>query len=221
MSRRAGVTSPTGPRRNEVWEGDHFEVTIKVRIAGKTCTPWITWFVDRAHAAICGLAVSSEAPRRAAVLLALRSAMRTGEQSLPLGGIPERICVDCGKALLSDPLRAALIQLGVTVECLPPCQPHRKTAIEQVNSAAQRMFFSTLPGYRDAGQGVSGALAGTDAPPLEFADFVTHLSEWVAWWNCKHVSSAQGKTPAEAWAADSTPIRHADPDDLRTLLLDS
>ncbi|MGN9846527.1 Mu transposase C-terminal domain-containing protein [Nonomuraea sp. H19] len=221
MSRQAGAANPTGAHRNAVWEGDHLQVPVEVSLDGKTCSPWITWFVDRAHAAICGLAVGPEAPCRSTVLVALRSAMLTDEQPLPFGGIPERICVDRGKDFLSEPLRSVLDQLGVTVECLPPYQPHQKMVIETVNGAAQRMFFSTLPGYREAGQRMSGAPVEADAPPLAFADFVTRLLEWVTWWNTKHVSGAQGKSPAEAWDADPAPIRHADRADIDMLLLDA
>lgn len=89
MSRQAGAVNPTGAHRNAVWEGDHLQAPVEASLDGQTCSPWITWFVDRAHAAICRVAVSPEAPRRATVLLALRSAMLTGEQTLPLGGIPE------------------------------------------------------------------------------------------------------------------------------------
>ncbi|UJW28878.1 hypothetical protein L3Q67_26950 [Saccharothrix sp. AJ9571] len=44
--------------RNAAWEADHVEAPVEVDVDGRLVKPWITWFVDAAHNAICGTAVT-------------------------------------------------------------------------------------------------------------------------------------------------------------------
>ncbi|MGJ3558108.1 Mu transposase C-terminal domain-containing protein [Streptomyces sp. INA 01156] len=48
--------------RNYAWETDHVEASVKVRIEGHIRKPWITFFIDCATSAICGLAISPQRP---------------------------------------------------------------------------------------------------------------------------------------------------------------
>ncbi|GAA3604175.1 hypothetical protein GCM10022419_105980 [Nonomuraea rosea] len=195
MSRRPGAAKPSGAHRTTVWEGDHFPAPVVVDLQGKACSPWITWFVDRTHAGICGWAVTPGFPGQSGVLTALRHAMLSDEQHTSVGGTPQRICVDRGKDFLYETMRTVLDPYEVSVEFLPLYHPHDKMIIEAVNGAAQQMFFPTLPCYGyarcgSAGQRVSVALAEVGAPPLTFTDFVALLHEWVTWWNTEHTSGA-------------------------------
>lgn len=51
------LSRPVG-HRNEVWETDHVEVPVEVAVGDKWRKPWVTWFVDVATGAVCGLAVT-------------------------------------------------------------------------------------------------------------------------------------------------------------------
>ena len=54
-----------------------------------------------------------------------------------------------------------------------------------------------------------------------FETFVERLLEWAAWWNTEHrPERLGGRTPAEARAADPTPVQDVPREDLRLLTLE-
>jgi putative transposase len=98
-----------------------------------------------------------------------------------------------------------------------------------------------LPGFTKGPRRVDGRLAGplddrakaragygrvaadgTGDPsklPMRWSVFVARFAQWVTWYNTEHVHSRLGCTPAQAWAADPTPLRLIEEQHLRHLLL--
>ncbi|GII43078.1 hypothetical protein Pph01_80810 [Planotetraspora phitsanulokensis] len=92
--------------------------------------------------------------------------------------------------------------------------------METLNGAAERMLFADLPRYTHGQRLLNGKLVDSDQPALPFTSFVTILLEWVQWWNTEHRLSGTGKTPAESWQEDLTPIDWVPAEDLRMFTLE-
>ncbi|MEU8319665.1 hypothetical protein AB0C33_14945 [Nonomuraea sp. NPDC048881] len=59
LQRPKGAGHEDESHRNRVGEGDHKQLSIELEVEGRLCKPWVTWFIDCATCAICGLAVTS------------------------------------------------------------------------------------------------------------------------------------------------------------------
>ncbi|MFJ4188958.1 Mu transposase C-terminal domain-containing protein [Kitasatospora sp. NPDC089509] len=211
-------TRPRG-HRNQYWETDHVEASVRVIIDGRIIRkPWITWFVDAATCAICGLAVSPQHGSSESILVALRDALLRTEGHGPFGGLPGRVRVDGGKDFLSEAVGQALGAFGVELIELPPRRPDLKPHVEAVNGAVKDMLFKGLPGYTH----------GPDQRPknkepehlLTLESFVLKLREWVTGWNTGHtIPTLGGRTPAQAWNDDLSPVWDVSPRDVHTFTL--
>ncbi|MGW1901681.1 integrase catalytic domain-containing protein [Streptomyces hirsutus] len=209
--------------RNEAWETDHVEASVFVNIDSRRSKPWITWFIDHATLAICGLAITPHQPSQEAVLAASRDAILHGGHHRPFGGIPQKIRIDRGRDFRSDAVDEAFKKFGTEVIVLPPRSPHLKGTVESLNAAVKHTLFKGLPGYSHA------PASRRDKPGqplwqlnelLEFETFVQLVLDWVEWWNNDHtVARLNRRTPAQAWADDLTPIDTIDPEALHTYTL--
>ncbi|MGW4644297.1 hypothetical protein ACWEN6_37660 [Sphaerisporangium sp. NPDC004334] len=64
------------------------------------------------------------------------------------------------------------------------------------------------------------AAAGVDTTlPLGLETFARRFRDWVISYNSEHVHSELGRTPAQAWAEDPTPLVDVPAEQLRHLLL--
>ncbi|GAA2752977.1 Mu transposase C-terminal domain-containing protein [Kitasatospora cinereorecta] len=206
--------------RNACWEGDHKHVPVEVDLHGQLVCPWVTWFIDCAHDAVTGLAITPHTPSRDAILAALRTAIARDEPDGPygpVGGLPALVRIDRGKDFLSRTVASALGAFAVPVHDLPAYTPHLKGTVENLNRCAERMFFASLPRYTHA---PTASVRHRDrakdhTAPLTFTAFVQLLLDWVHWWNTEHTSPAlAGRTPLQAWLEDPTPIEDPTPGQL-------
>ncbi|MEV6198220.1 Mu transposase C-terminal domain-containing protein [Streptomyces sp. NPDC051920] len=205
--------------RNQAWEGDHVEASVWVNINGHRRKPWITWFIDCASDAVCGLSVSAQTPSRENILLAVRSAVLRGGNHGPFGGSPGLVRIDRGKDFLSDTVEAAFGVLGVRVVDLPPRHPELKGTVEALNNAVKTMYFPGLPGYVHAPRTSRRTKPDPDERLLTYEAFIRHLLAWVHEWNHEHrIRTRDNRTPHELWHNDLTPIYDPDPADLHFTL---
>ncbi|MEW2371444.1 transposase family protein [Streptomyces sp. NPDC006656] len=194
--------------RNACWEGDHKRIPVRVSLDGAVVCPWVTWFIDVASKVIVGVAITPHQPARDAVLAALRPGISRGDPYGPFGGLPGRVRVDRGKDFLSKAMSRALGAFAVPVDDLPACKPYRKGTIEALNGAVEEMLLVSLPGYTRRARPAQAYRPDPVEDLLAYPDFVEVLLDWVAWWNTEHRPSGLtgGRTPAQAWEADPTPI---------------
>ncbi|MCC3773034.1 DDE-type integrase/transposase/recombinase, partial [Streptomyces sp. UNOC14_S4] len=206
--------------RNYAWETDHVEASVHVLVDGHRRKPWITWFVDCATSAICGLAITPQRPSRESVLVAVRDALLRDEHHGPFGGIPERIRVDGGKEFLCATVREALGAFAVEQIVLPPYCPDGKGTVEAVNGAVKDTLFAGMPGYTEAPTLLGGKPVDPSQPLIHFEAFVAKVREWVHQWNHHPIKDLGNQTPVQAWENDPTPLFDANPDDLHTYTLE-
>lgn len=222
QARRRHDIHGTRPRghRNQYWETDHVEASVRVIIEGRIVRkPWITWFVDAATCAICGLAVSPQHGSSESILVALRDALLRTEGHGPFGGLPGRVRVDRGQDFLSKVVGEALAAFGVELIKLPPRRPDLKPHVEAVNGAVKDMLFKGFPGYT---HDPSGPGPKDEEPEhlLTLESFVLKLREWVTKWNTEHsIPTLGGRTPAQAWDEDLSPVWDVTPFDVHTFTL--
>ncbi|MEV6886156.1 Mu transposase C-terminal domain-containing protein [Streptomyces sp. NPDC051135] len=207
--------------RNYAWETDHVEASVKVRVEGHIRKPWITFFVDCATSAICGLAISPQRPSREGVLVAIRDAILIDEHHGPFGGVPTYLRVDGGKEFLCATVTEALGVLGTEIIALPPFTPEGKGNVEAVNGAIKKTLFAGMPGYTHAPTLRGGKSVDPDQPLLHFEAFVEHVLTWVHHWNHENtLKSLDGRTPRQAWDADPALIDTVRAEDLHTYTLE-
>ncbi|EEP69782.1 transposase [Micromonospora sp. ATCC 39149] len=228
-----------GSHRNQVWEGDHKNLPILVLPPrGPACRPWLTMFLDDATRVITGWAIATT-PHAGTVLTALRMGMLPDAAS-PAHGLPGMLRLDQGLEFASDAVTTAMGTLAVEVLRLPPFQPHKKGKVERSVRTVDQMLLSALPGFTEGPREASGRLTGplddrvkarhayADAAaadtaavvPLRWEVLVKLFADWVRWYNFEHRhSQLGGRAPAQAWAEDPTPLRHAPEQHLVHLLL--
>jgi len=209
--------------RNDAWEADHVEASVWVNVEGRPSKPCITWFIDHATCAICGIAITPHTASSDAILAALRDAILCGGPHRPFGGKPTLIRVDRGRDFLSEALEQTTQALQTELIVLPPNTPYLKGTVESLNAAVKHTLFKGMPGYteapatrRDKGGRVTWHLDEL----LHYEAFVTTVLNWVDWWNHEHtISRLHKRTPAQAWEADPTLIETIDPSVLHTCTL--
>lgn len=207
--------------RNYAWETDHVEASVKVLVEGHIRKPWITFFVDAAVSAICGLAITPQRPSREAVLVAIRDAILIDEHHGPFGGIPQYLRVDGGKEFLCDTVTEALGVLGTEIIALPPFTPEGKGNVEAVNGAIKKTLFAGMPGYTHAPTLRGGKPVDPDQPLIHFEEFVTRVLQWVHRWNHENTLRSLGDhTPRQAWDADPALIDTVTAEALHTYTLE-
>ena len=210
--------------RNQTWETDHVEASIWVNVEGQQHKPWITWFIDHATCVICGIAITPHTPSREAILAAVRDALICGKHHRPFGGIPTYIRIDRGRDFLSTTVDTALKAFGTELIVLPPNSPYLKGTVESLNAAIKHMLFKGMPGYTEAPttrRDKRATVTWELDELLNYEAFVTRVLNWVDWWNNEHtIARLHRRTPAQAWAADLTPIETIDPTALHTYTLE-
>lgn len=235
-ARRAADVYLTRPPsvRNQVWEADHKQLPILVMPPrGGAVRPWMTTVLDDATRALVGWSIALS-PHSGTVLTAIRAGLVPDPDRGPFGGVPALVRIDRGLEFASTAVSDALKALGVDVHRLPAYTPHRKGKVERFHRTIEQMLLSGLPGFtggpRDAAGRLHGPLddrpaaraAAETAPvrPLGIDDLVGRVRDWVRWYNTAHQHTAlNGRTPAQAWEEDPTPLGHIDPEHLRHLLL--
>ncbi|KUL27363.1 hypothetical protein ADL12_30420 [Streptomyces regalis] len=206
--------------RNQAWEADHVEASAWVNVSGHRRKPWITWFIDCATDAVCGLSISAQTPSRENILIAARAALQRGGDHGPFGGLPGLVRVDGGKDFLCETVALAFGVFGVRRVDLPPRHPELKGTVEALNNAVKKTLFPSLPGFTHAPHTSTRTRIDPDEHLLTYEAFVRIVLEWVHDWNHEHRIRTRGnRTPYELWHADLTPVYDPDPDELNAFTL--
>ncbi len=94
--------------------------------------------------------------------------------------------------------------------------------IERWHQTMTRELIRRLPHWTDGPKREDGTLdVPADVAPLPIEVFIALLLEWVAAYNFEREHTALGgRTPAQAWEEDRTPLRAASEHDLRRYLLE-
>lgn len=210
---------PTGRRRNECWEADHTQLAVHVQLPDdRVVMPWVTLFLDQASRGLLGWAIAVT-PSQESVLAALRAAIDVEAPNGPMGGVPAAIRFDRGKEFLAAAVALAAASLAIDAKPLPAYTPHLKGGVERVNSSIEQLFLATLPGFVHGARGRDGRLV-EDGPLLGLEALVELFAAFVVDYNTvRGHQSLGGRTPLEAWNADSTPLVVVPPRHLRHLLL--
>jgi putative transposase len=230
--------------RNQVWEGDHKNLPILLLPPrGKALTPWVTMFIDDATRVITGWAIGLT-PHTGTVLTALRMGMIDDPATGPAHGVPRLLRLDQGLEFAAAAVKAATGALGAESKRMPGYQPNKKGKIERAFLSVDQMLLCTLPGYTGGARAADGALIGpvddrakareayglvaatgeggaaTGRLPLGLESFAAIFRDWVVAYNTTHVhAELAGRTPAQVWAADPTPLSDVPEAHLRHMLL--
>lgn len=209
--------------RGDALIADHKLVDLLVCLPGaaKPLRPWITSFMEPSTRAIAGLAVSVR-PHRGVVLAALGEAIRERPEFTPAHGKPWIIRFDNGLEFLAGAIRSAALDLGFNPVPLRRRSPWLNGKIERWHQTMTRELIRRLPHWTDGPKREDGTLdVPADVAPLPIEVFIALLLEWVADYNFERKHTAlDGRTPAQAWEEDRTPLRTASEQDLRRYLLE-
>lgn len=193
--------------RNDAWEADHVEAPVQVWVHGRLRKPWITWFIDTATSAVAGAAVTAGRPSSESIMAALRAAITTAAPYGPVGALPARVRIDRGKDFLSRVLTDALRAFAVPVITLPPYASYLKGSVEAMNHVIEQQLFAQLPCYTHRPRTLNNQSVDPDQAALPFEVFVEKVLTWILKWNTEHtMPSLAGRTPAQAWLTDPTPV---------------
>ena len=210
-------------RRGDALIADHKLIDLLVCLPGaaKPVRPWITSFMEPSTRAIAGLAVSVR-PHRGVVLAALGEAIRERPELTPAHGKPWIIRFDNGLEFLAGAIRSAAVDLGFNPVPLRRRSPWLNGKIERWHQTMTRELIRRLPHWTDGPKREDGTLdVPADVAPLPIEVFIALLLEWVAAYNFEREHTALGgRTPAQAWEEDRTPLRAASEQDLRRYLLE-
>jgi putative transposase len=209
--------------RGDCLIADHKLVDLLVTLPGtaKPARPWVTSFMEPSTRAIAGLAVSVR-PHRGVVLAALGEAIRARPELSPAHGKPWMIRFDNGLEFLAKTIRSAAMDLGFNPVPLRRRSPWLNGKIERWHQTMTGELISRLPYWTDGPKRENGSLdLPAGAAPLPIEVFIELLLEWVAQYNFERGHSAlEGRTPAQAWEQDATPLRLAGEQELRRYLLE-
>jgi putative transposase len=140
----------------------------------------------------------------------------------PAHGKPWIIRFDNGLEFLAGAIRSAALDLGFHPVALRSRSPWLNGKIERWHQTLTSELVRRLPYWTDGPKREDGTLdLAADTAPLAIEVFTELLLEWVAAYNFQRAHSALGgRTPAQAWEQDSTPLRPASEQDLRRYLLE-
>lgn len=209
--------------RNERWEGDHTQLEIHVLAPGRPqpVRPWITWMIDVGTRAITGWAISAENPTRGSVLAAIRSGVERRDETDLFHGVPGMFLWDNGLEFTANAVTEAAALLGSVAVTTPPYSPEKKPYIERLNRTLETELIAVLPHYIGGPRKRDGSLYEGADEMLSLAGLSHLVAKWIEHYNHERAHrSLQGKTPAQVWLADPTPIRPADPEDVRHFTLE-
>jgi putative transposase len=200
---------------------------------GPAVCPWLTTIVDDGTRALVGWAIALT-PHTGTVLTAMRMALTQDPARGPFGGIPAGVRIDRGLEFASGPIKDVFATLCVDANRLPAFMPFRKGKVERIHLTIDQTMLCGLPGYTEGPRDASGVLFGpvsdrlkarAAAPdagvgPLRIERFVDLFVGWAAWYNMERPHRMlDGRTPAQAWDDDVSPVHQVEPERLRHLLL--
>jgi putative transposase len=190
--------------------------------------PWLTLVLDVHTRLVLGLYLSLEAPSATSAALAVAHAVlskmtwlqdRGIDLAWPAHGLPEVIHVDNGQEFHSRAFTRGCQQHGIQVAYRPPATPRFGGHIERLMGTLMGRVHA-LPGSTAANVTARGAYDAEHRAVLTFREFERVLALEVLGPYHNEVHAGLGRTPAAAWADDTSGMTLRQPRDATALLLD-
>lgn len=215
--------------RNEVWEIDHKMLPIDVIADGcetSRVKPWMTAIIDAKSRRVLSWAITADLDRRpdAEVVCALLAeAMMEHEiDGETVGGVPGTVRSDQAAEFLGATYTAFAAQIGFDAKAVLPRSGHLKGKVERFFLTVDREFSVLQPGFTKAQETHSGRNPVREQGPMTADELRRRFASWVTSYNLERPHGSNGgRTPAQEWAADTTPLRWASPTVLRRALVES
>jgi putative transposase len=213
--------------RNVLWRTDHQQFPVWVLPNGRSSRPvkpWVTTIVDDATRYVMAVLVTVEEPTATTVGVALADAARTKPTTDPnvvVGGLPVSLGSDNGGEFRSGQYKTMLRRLDISPRHTFPYLKHINGKAERVQQTMQHELGKVLPGYADGPKTLRMKELFCLAEDLLSEELFTELVlDWVNTYNTERPHQAlDGDTPLQAWAAQDTPLRHAEPEALRLAMM--
>ena len=200
--------------RNTVWQTDHVQLGAPVLLPGHTRPRklWMTYFLDCFSRVVMGWMVSVRQSSDA-VLEALRDAIDHDEER-GLGGTPSVVMYDNGLTFLAEVVQEAAAMLDFTTRPVAPYSPHLNGKVERCHQTISRLALAEIAAWDHGPRDAAGHLY--DYTPISERELIARVAQAVHSYNHERPHSAlDGRTPAETFAADLTPLRLQGPERLR------
>ncbi|MFI6536754.1 integrase core domain-containing protein [Nonomuraea sp. NPDC050547] len=234
--RRQASVYLTRPRssRNHTWEADHKQLPIVVLPPrGPALKPWLTTVVDDGTRALLGWAIAVT-PHAGTVLTAFHMALVYDVERGPFGAVPSLVRIDRGMDFAAGAVYDVLAALCVDRHRLPSRMAHRKGKVERIHRTIDETLLRGLPGFTGGPRDAAGKLYGPiddraaaqddadpqHAKPMRIERLAAKFADWARWYNTERPHRMlDGRTPLQAWEADTGPVHRIGADKLRHLLL--
>jgi putative transposase len=206
--------------RNQIWEADAWQAPVWVRVkrGRREFKPWMVVIIDAYSRAILSIIPIGGRPTQANVLAALYQAIVRDEGDL-FYGLPDVVRWDNGLEFLGDAVTALAAKLDFIARPVAAWKPYLKGKVERALRTLELQLASTLPGYLRGPRALDQTLMDLTGPALTLDQFTDVLATYILEYNHEHQHAALGgRTPAEAWSDDPTPLREVDPPELRWML---
>ncbi len=215
--------------RNACWALDHTVAPIGVQPltpGGDVWQPWVTTMRDE-HTGLFLVGFASEDQPNSDDSM---STLALGVEGLLLpdgsraGGIPEIVLSDRGGDFLTKAANLGLVGLDVERRVTMPYSPRGNGGAERLQGVWQQMYVSRWPGHtkgaRDSYQRKKQMRSLDPSTLMTFEQFAARFLAMMDRYNTVHrPKRLGGLTPAEAYAADPTPLRWAEPEVVRLALM--
>jgi len=206
--------------RNQIWEMDSWEAPVWVRVkrGRRPFKPWMVVIIDAYSRAILSIIPIQGRPTQANVLAALYQAIVRDEGQL-FCGLPDVVRWDNGLEFLGDAVTALAAKLDFIARPVAAWKPYLKGKVERALRTLELQLASTLPGYLRGPRALDDTLLDLTGPALTLDQFTDVLATYILEYNHEHQHAAlDGRTPADVWSSDPTPLREVDPRQLRWML---
>lgn len=205
--------------RNEEWCMDHTKLPIYVRYPDGTYgKPWMTTVMDSATRIVLAVTVGPDTPttEESVETIAIAVEGYTSEETGFVGGVPHALLSDRGGDLLTRAMTLGLIEQGIDRRTTEAYSPHQNGRIERWHRTIKEEACPSLPGFvredRTARDDRKEGAPIEDPETLLPIEAVTYeVLKAVREYNTtRSHSSLDNRTPAQAWAQDTTEITRAD-----------
>jgi putative transposase len=183
--------------------------------------PWAIVVLDARHRAIMGWLISFQ-HRKEEVLATLRRAFEVVPAEGPFGGLPYVIRWDNALEFLADAVTETLKLLDIYGDPIDGYSPWQNGKLERLFRTFSQRWASQQPFYTHGPRAKNGRLYGPDLPAISHELLIPGFGSFVHFYNFERPHSALGgKTPAQSWEEDPTPLRLPSPGQLRWIEMPS
>lgn len=193
-------------RRNQIWECDHKELSLRVLHGDDIVSPWATILIDAKSRAVPGWYLTPGRPTAESTFLCLIDAIGTREDG-DCGGVPESIRWDNDPTFTADAITEFLATLGCDARPTDPYKPNQKGKIERFNRTVELRFSSAQPGFVHGARELNGDLYDRREVLLTWEVLQDAFDAFILDYNTEHRHRAlKGQSPLTVWQADPHPV---------------